>query len=180
MEIKAKLVDASRSFSGGFRLTFETSEDIRSKLELLSNTELRITALKWREKRSKSANAYYYTLLGKMAQSARCSVSEVHNRTIAEYGQPEGVELLLREDVNWLTLEQMHLKPIPGMEVAGDQLYCRYMVMRGSHTYDTAEMSALISGTIEDAKALGIETLTPRELEEMMKAYEAHQKHNRG
>lgn len=39
--------------------------------------------------------------------------------------------------------------------------------MRGSHTYDTKEMSELIKGTVQEAKALGIETATPQEIKEM-------------
>lgn len=43
-----------------------------------------------------------------------------------------------------------------------------YRLMRGSHTYDSREMSELIKGTIQEAEDLGIETLTPRELEQML------------
>ena len=43
-----------------------------------------------------------------------------------------------------------------------------YKVYRGSHSYDSKEMSILIDGTVEEAKALGIETLPPEELERMM------------
>jgi hypothetical protein len=39
--------------------------------------------------------------------------------------------------------------------------------MRGSHTYDSREMSRLIDGTVSEAKELGIETLSPAELERM-------------
>lgn len=39
--------------------------------------------------------------------------------------------------------------------------------MRGSHTYNTAEMSKLIDGTVSEAKELGIETMTPDQIEEM-------------
>ena len=34
-------------------------------------------------------------------------------------------------------------------------------------TYDTKEMSVLIDGTVADAKELGIDTITPAELQEM-------------
>ena len=43
-----------------------------------------------------------------------------------------------------------------------------YRLMRGSHTYDSREMSELIKGTIQEAEDLGIETLTPRELEQIL------------
>lgn len=42
-----------------------------------------------------------------------------------------------------------------------------YRIYRGSHTYDTKEMSVLIDGTVADAKELGIETATPAEIAEM-------------
>ena len=42
-----------------------------------------------------------------------------------------------------------------------------YKIYRGSHTYDTKEMSVLIDGTVADAKELGIETLPPAELQAM-------------
>ena len=36
--------------------------------------------------------------------------------------------------------------------------------MRGSHTYDSKEMSRLIDGTVSEAKELGIETMPLDEL----------------
>jgi hypothetical protein len=42
-----------------------------------------------------------------------------------------------------------------------------YKIYRGSHTYDTKEMSLLIDGTVADAKELGIETATPDEIRQM-------------
>ena len=51
------------------------------------------------------------------------------------------------------------------------KLYRVYVVMRGSHTYDTKEMSRLIDGTVQEAKEHGIETLPPDELERMMSTW---------
>ena len=45
--------------------------------------------------------------------------------------------------------------------------YRVYLLLRGSHTYNTEEMSILIDGTVQDAKEQGIETATPDELERM-------------
>ena len=39
--------------------------------------------------------------------------------------------------------------------------------MRGSHTYNTDEMSKLIDGAVSEAKDLDIETLTPNQIREM-------------
>lgn len=46
------------------------------------------------------------------------------------------------------------------------------MMLRGSHDYDTKEMSTLIDGVVSEAKELGIETMTPDRIKEMMAAYE--------
>ena len=61
-----------------------------------------------------------------------------------------------------LDMESVHLKTI---ERSGDTVKMAFL--RGSHTYNTAEMARLIDGTVDEAKALGIETLTPAELERM-------------
>jgi hypothetical protein len=46
--------------------------------------------------------------------------------------------------------------------------------MRGSHTFNTKEMSRLIDGTIEEAKELGIETATPEQIRRMMAAWDSN------
>ena len=50
--------------------------------------------------------------------------------------------------------------------------FTHWAIVRPSHEYDTKEMAALIDGTIEDAKELGIETITPAELERMKAAWQ--------
>ena len=57
-------------------------------------------------------------------------------------------------------LEEIHMK---FMKQGDDGAYW-YKVYRGSHTYDTSEMSKLLEGTVWEAKAQGIETKTPEEL----------------
>ena len=42
--------------------------------------------------------------------------------------------------------------------------FLHYMVYIGSSKYNTKEMSVFISGIVEEAKDLGIETLTPDEI----------------
>lgn len=53
-------------------------------------------------------------------------------------------------------------------------MYRTYLMLRGSHTYDTKEMSVLINGLVEECKEQGIETLTPDELRRMMEDAEKH------
>ena len=46
-----------------------------------------------------------------------------------------------------------------------------YLMIKGSSEYNTAEMSHFIDMVVQEAKELGIETLTPDELERMKQAW---------
>jgi hypothetical protein len=45
--------------------------------------------------------------------------------------------------------------------------------MRGSHTYNTKEMSKLINGTVSEAKEQGIETLDDIEIRRLVEQWKA-------
>ena len=49
-----------------------------------------------------------------------------------------------------------------------------YIMLRGSSTYDTREMSELINGLVSECREMGIETMTPDQLAEMMALHEQH------
>jgi hypothetical protein len=46
-----------------------------------------------------------------------------------------------------------------------------FRLIRGSSTYDSLEMSVLINGIVEEAKQLGIETMTPNEIAELVQKW---------
>lgn len=143
----------------------------------LPDGQLDITAVKHREKRSLNANSYFHVLVQKIAAAIGTSNTAVKNRLIREYGAFDYLDghiptftlkavyenaMLLREDI--------HVKPI-GREWFEGCEHVRFAFMRGSHTYDRAEMARLIDGAVYEAKELGIETLTPNELERMKAAW---------
>lgn len=123
-----------------------------------------------KEKRSLDANAYFHVLVTKIAEVLKTSNTEVKNRLIRDYGQYEYINGKIPTYVvstdfvpDMLNREDIHFKPV-GYE--GDK--ARLAVMRGSHTYNTAEMSHLIDCTVSEAKELDIEVLPPEELKRMM------------
>lgn len=129
-----------------------------------------------KEKRSLNANAYFHVLVEKIAEKMLLSHTEVHNRMIADYGyaDPDVGTIILKDEIPWERL-QIHLRPTTATRMMDNgKLYRVYYVMRGSHTYNTAEMSRLISGTVEEAKALDIETMSPDNLKRMVQAWEKH------
>lgn len=150
-------------------ITLETEERPICYDEL-KDKPLNVTIKAYRQKRSLNANAYFHTLVDKIAEAQGVSHSEIHNRLIAEYGvmDTEIKNLILDDSIPWQKLESIHLRPTTATKVMDNgKLYRVYIVMRGSHTYDTKEMSRLIDGTISEAKELGIEVLSPDEIERM-------------
>lgn len=136
----------------------------------LSDKDLSIDIKQYREKRSLSANAYFHVLVGKIAEVQEISRTEIHNHLIAEYGcmDDDIKSIILDDDIPWQKLDSIHLRPTTHTRVMDNgKLYRIYIVMRGSHTYDTKEMSRLIDGTVSEAKELGIETLSDKEIERL-------------
>lgn len=143
---------------------------------------LDITAVKHRKKRSLNANSFFHLMVQKIAAAVGTSNTAVKNRLIREYGAYEYIDehiptfrLKAEYEDAMLSREDIHVKPI-GREWADGCEWVRFAFMRGSHTYDTAEMARLIDGTVYEAKELGIETLTPDELERMKAAWSTVQK----
>jgi len=132
--------------------------------------DLDIEIKKHREKRSLNSNSYFHLLCGKIANKLGVTPTEVKNMMLRDYGfiDEDVKTIILRDDVNYLKLEDLHLRPIEGQrKQLGKYFYQVYYVIRGSHTLNTAEMSQLIQGTVDEAKELGIETLTPEQIKAM-------------
>ena len=173
MELTGKAVGASLDFdTNRFRITFEVNENDIVKAEydrLKSYDKLKIKAVKYTQRRSLDANAYFHALVGKIADALTISKAKAKNVLICKYGQPQllpdGSIMVYKtnapEEFMW-EQESIHAIPIKYEEKA-----TFYKIYRGSHTYDTKEMSILIDGTVADAKELGIETITPTEIAEM-------------
>lgn len=124
----------------------------------------------WHPKRSLSQNAYFHVLVEKIAKVLKVSNTAVKNKLIADYGYYDADvgHVIVKDSLDYLEFEQLHLKPSTKTQVmANGELYRVFYVMRGTHTYDTSEMTRILDKTVEEAKQLGIETLPPEELERM-------------
>ena len=54
-----------------------------------------------------------------------------------------------------------------GQSYLNGKNFTHYRIFKGSSEYDTKEMSLLIDGIVQEAKNLGIETMTPAEVERL-------------
>ena len=178
MEATGRLKDVARDItSNKVRITFEIASVPSDINELAGFELLDITAKKHREKRSLNANAYFHVLVTKIAAATDESNTAIKNHLIREYGAFEFIgdqipTFRLKEEYqnDMLVREDIHVRPI-GHDYENGCNWVRMAFMRGSHTYNTAEMSRLIDGAVNEAKELGIETMPPDEMKRMLDAW---------
>lgn len=131
-------------------------------------TEGEYEVKEYHPKRSLSANAYAWALIGKIADTLRKSKEDIYLQMLKDYGQSEFVSV--RSDVNvsgyFKYYEEYGKGHVQGKE------FTHYKVYKGSSEYDSKEMSILIDGIVQEAQNLGIETRTPAEIEQMIKDME--------
>jgi hypothetical protein len=150
-------------------VTIETDENMTAECSDLIDRKLTVSISRYRTKRSLDANAYFHVLSNKISEVLTISKAKSKNVLICKYGQPQllpddSVMVYKTNAPQEFMWEQETIHCIP---VKFDDKATFYKVYRGSHTYDTNEMSLLIDGTVADAKELKIETLTPEELRKM-------------
>lgn len=184
MEVKGELVHVTReSKSGKWWVTFGVDAEPK-ELYPLQVSPLTITIRKYRKKRSLDANNYYWVLIEKIAAALPNAKPAVHNTMLRRYGTLKriGGETMMvfipdtdEAEHTALMDEFYHFKPTSLTKTAEDgRTFRAYLVLKGSHEMDSKEMSTLIDGAVMEAKDLGIETVTPDELERMKRAYEEH------
>ncbi len=174
-----RIVEYSRSIDGNPRITFEV--DSFDEIQGLDG-ELRIDVKKNKGHRSLTANAYFHKLVGLIADAMTPPISKARckNMMLARYGQRETIDdcpVKLSSETEpdkMMELEYIHCQPI-GIGIAGGKQFYHYAVIRGSHTYDTKEMSILIDGTVMEAKQLEIQTLSPNEIERLKNLWQSNQ-----
>lgn len=166
MDFTGRLCEVSRDYiTKKPMLKFLVNEDPNG-IEDLDGKDLKIRVVKSTNPRSLNANNYFHLLCDKLRMKMGVSMAHMKNMLITSYGQIEYIDdqaLIYKTNapVEYIQeLEDAHMKFIKQGE---DGAYW-YKVYRGSHTYDTKEMSMLLDGTIEEAKAQGIETKTPDEI----------------
>lgn len=165
-----RVVMQAEVIEGNYREFYdETPKDVDYELEIK----------RWREKRSLDANSYYHVLIGKIADRMDMSKAEVKNMTLARYGQLEimngkAVFLIVPEEVEVEKWEELHLRSTSQTKILNGVTYRVYMQVRGSHTYNTAEMATLINGTLSEGRYVGLtdaELMSTKEKEMLEKQY---------
>ena len=170
MESKARLADVSRDYqSGKIRLSFVVDDFNKEELGNLQNHDLRLRAVRWRERRSLDSNAYLWILCTKIAEVMGSTKEEVYSMMLEDYpcydtledGSYITITMLTEIDVGLLDGHYKRYKQ------SSDGKFTSYIKLKGSSEMDTKEMSNLLNGVVAEAKSMGIETVPPDELERM-------------
>lgn len=123
-----------------------------------------------RKQRSLDANAYAWVLINKIADAVGLAPDEVYRREVKNLGGASEI-VCIQEDAA-AELERVWAKKGLGWQCErfpSKLPGCVNMVLHyGSSAYDTRQMSAFIDALIQEAKALGIETMTPDELARLL------------
>ena len=177
MDLTGRICEVSRDFiTKKPMLKFVINEEPNG-IEELSDKDLKIKVSKATNSRSLDANAYFHVLCDKLRMKLGISMAHMKNILITSYGQIEYIDdqaLIYKTNapVEYIQeLEEAHMK---FLKVGEDGAYW-YKVYRGSHTYDSKEMSLLLEGTIQEAKEQGIETKTPEEIRKMEMQWKQYQ-----
>lgn len=168
--------------SGETIISFSVNEkSALADVDKLKDKKLSINAVQFREKRSLSANAYYWQLISKLAEAVGTSKPFMHNKMLRRYGQDEIMEgkaiVVFIPDTDEaendaMEAETFHIKPTSKTEVRENGVrYRLYKLLKGSSEYNSYEMSKLIDGLVTECKENGIETLPPDQLKEMIERW---------
>ena len=173
MNFTGALKDVSRDWlTGKYYITFTCNEE--SAMDHIQNIKecekLSIEAKKYRKKRSTDANAYLWVLCTAIAEVAESSKEEVYEEMLRKYG------VVYKDDDGYITVTVK--KEVDMSKIAGHWLFYKdngkfasYLMIKGTSEYDTAEMAKFLDMVVQEAKELGIETLTPEELQRMKDAW---------
>lgn len=132
-----------------------------------------------REKRSRDANALLWACIGEITKALqkeerykKTDKWEVYLKLLKRYGKftyivakPEAVDAVKKQ---WRETEVVGEIDIHGTK--GIQMLCYY----GSSTYDTAEMSTLLDGTVSELEEMGLQRPASADIRRAMEEWERH------
>ena len=154
--------------TGKFNVTFEINEGVQAVnfLTNLFHKKLSVSAKEYKQKRSLDANAYCWVLMSRIGEVVGTSKDEVYEEMLQKYGY------FYKDEHGYITVtvkDEVDMSKIKGhwKFYSGNGKFSSYLMIKGSSEYDSSEMAKFIDRIVDEAKELGIETLTPRELEDM-------------
>lgn len=163
---------ANFSFSYNTRkpcITIEV-DSVPDDLTQVGDSPLDIDIRKHSKKRSLNANAYAWVLMTNLASRLNTTKEEIYEQMLEQCGifdsaNGEYIVVMLKDGIP--------KEALPGhwMDGGSNGRFTTYIKLKGSSEYDSSEMSILLDRIIQGCKEVGIETLTPDEIERMVQVW---------
>ncbi len=176
-ELTGRIANVSFDYISGKPLVTlelnERSSALTMVDELKCHEKLTLRFGKFKNKRSLDANAYCWTLIGKIAEKTNVPKDEVYRNAIRDIGgnydivciKEEAADSLRsaweRNGIGWQT--EVMLSKLDGCT--------NVLLYYGSSTYDVEQMSRLIENILQDCNALGIETKEEAEIRSLINSW---------
>lgn len=151
---------------GGYFLKIRTSLARQITEAIKAGVVYVVEIKRHRKRRSLDQNDMYWGLLSKVAEAAKISKPRAHNLMLRRYGQlmtfdGEVARLVLPDtdetEDKIAEMEHNHYKPTSEVRPGKNgKMYRTYLLLKGSHEMDTAEMTRLIDGVMDEAKQMGL------------------------
>ena len=175
--MKATELHMMHEYGKGWQFVAHVSEEAVGLAKMLCDKFrdgfVDIQVEKWSDKRSLQANAYFHVLCNKIAEATKSSMDDVKKMLVSQYGTlargTDGKYMAVKVPKN-TDIEQIY----PYFRHIGEDKegLDMYLFFKQTHTLTKDEMNRLIQGTVDEAKVLNIETLTPDEIERMMNRWQ--------
>lgn len=171
MECTGRIIETSHNWeTGRLRVMFELNEAPESINDVASCEKLSIKAEKYREKRSLDANAYCWVLLQKLAEASKSDKWTIYLQCLQRYSRAF-THVIVKESAVDRMKELYRTCVDLGEVTVNGQTGHQLQVYYGSSTFNSKEMSVFLDGIISECKELGIETMTPAEVERVKAAW---------
>ena len=147
--------------------------DARKFVGEMKDKRYEVEIKEFRQRRSIDANAYFWTLLDKLAEALREPKEELYRGYIKDIGGNSETVCVLDNAVEKLRKgwERNGLGWQTDVMPSKIQGCTNVILYYGSSTYDTNQMSRLIDFVVQDCKGCGIETLPPERLAGMLEEW---------
>ena len=176
MQSKTRIVDIGYDYiSRKTILTLELVNPELEELEKLQGIELNLNLKKWHKPRSLDSNGYAWKLLGLLAEKLDTSAYELYEHYLREqpklYEDKDGKHITVTIPAS-VPISEISIRPKDGSEglhwlfykSSTDGRFNSYIRIRGSSSFDSAEMTHFIANIVFDCKEQGVDTETPDEI----------------
>lgn len=151
------------------------------KFNKLKDKVCSVEVKEYKDNRSLSANGYLWSLINQLAQKINIPKGDMYVKMIKRYGKYHTfvvkdealTELIKAWDHNNTSVEHTEsLCDITNSFRSKGIMWHEIMCHEGSSGYNTLEFSKLLEGLISEAELIGICTMTPKEVEQLMNNYD--------